>query len=381
MIVPQEEIKYIFNPCVLQLGDILLMNTYEERLRRKMGCKYEHAAIYVGDAYLIESNGMYVTMSHIYSYAFREKEHACVLRMRNMSPITASDIARNARKQMGREYVDTKQFLHLRNYKFSDTQDTSNRSFCSRLVAQSYFAEGISLLPNSDFCEPDDFLQSQLLNTVDNAVVAFTKDYTQLVMNQQQYRERVEAYSPNAELFSEVSILYGEDIQDISQVLLASFHRPELNDQAIGVIRNSRMFKHKEDVKLATPWILDDDEFLNHYPNTEQAMHFLYSNMNHYDNTILPDYREFHLQLVVLAAEVPQNTLVVFLRDYIGKMVDDAIACRKRYAELYRLLEKNRPDDVSDFVLKYGVYNLIDYVPRALDIGFLLRDMMKGGYN
>ena len=36
------------------------------------------------------------------------------------------------------------------------------------------------------------------------------------------------------------------------------------------------------------------------------------------------------------------------------------------------------PSDTADFVLKYGMYNLIDYVPRTLDIGFLLRDMMKG---
>ena len=77
-------------------------------------------------------------------------------------------------------------------------------------------------------------------------------------------------------------------------------------------------------------------------------------------------------------ANSPQNTLVVFLREYIGKMVDDAIACRKRYAELYRLLEKTRPDDTADFVLKYGIYRFIDYVPTTLDIGFLLRDMMKG---
>lgn len=378
MIVPQEEIKYIFNPYELLPGDILLMNTYEERLRRKMGCKYEHAAIYVGDAFLMESNGVYVTMSHIYSYAFREKEHACVLRMKKLSSITTSDIARNARKQMGREYVDTTQFRHLRNYKFSDIQDTSNRSFCSRLVAQSYFAEGISLLPNSDFCEPDDFLQSQLLQPVENAVVELTADLVQVVMNQQQYRERVETDSPNAELYSELSKLYGEDIQDIGQALLASFHRPELNDQAIEVIRVSRMFKHMEDVKRETPWILDDEAFLEYYPSTETALHFLYSNMNHYDNTILPDYREFHMQIVVLASRVPQNTLVVFLRNSIGKMVDDAIACRKRYAELYRLLEKTRPDGVADFVLKYGIYSFIDYVPSTLDIGFLLRDIMKG---
>ena len=102
MILPKEEIKYIFNPYNLLPGDILLMNTYEERLRQKMGCKYEHAAIYIGDAYLMEANGAHVVMTHIYSYAFREADHACVLRLKKFSPITLQKIARASRQQMGR---------------------------------------------------------------------------------------------------------------------------------------------------------------------------------------------------------------------------------------------------------------------------------------
>ena len=47
MILPKEEIKYIFNPYILLPGDILLMNTYEERLRNKLGCQYEHVALYI----------------------------------------------------------------------------------------------------------------------------------------------------------------------------------------------------------------------------------------------------------------------------------------------------------------------------------------------
>lgn len=88
MIVPQEEIKYIFNPYNLLPGDILLMNTYEWDMRARMKCKYEHAAIYIGDAFLMEANGAHVVMSHIYSYAFREYEHACVLRLKKSSPFT-----------------------------------------------------------------------------------------------------------------------------------------------------------------------------------------------------------------------------------------------------------------------------------------------------
>ena len=205
-----------------------------------------------------------------------------------------------------------------------------------------------------------------------------TADLVKVVMNQQAYRERVETDSPNAEMFALLSELYSDDIQDLGQALHASLRKPELNERAIAVVRASRMFKHMDDVKRETPWVLDDEEFLGHFQNTEEALHYLYSQMNHYDNTYLPCYRELHMQMVVLANQFPDNALVVFLRDYISKMVEEAIVCRKRFAVLYKLLEKERAEDTEQFVLRYGMYRFIDYEPQVLDIGFMLRDMLKG---
>ena len=59
-------------------------------------------------------------------------------------------------------------------------------------------------------------------------------------------------------------------------------------------------------------------------------------------------------------------------------MVEEAIVCRKRFAVLYKLLEKERAEDTEQFVLRYGMYRFIDYEPQVLDIGFMLRDMLKG---
>lgn len=45
----REDIQYAFNTAKLQKGDILLINDYEESLRKKMGgAKYTHAALYMG---------------------------------------------------------------------------------------------------------------------------------------------------------------------------------------------------------------------------------------------------------------------------------------------------------------------------------------------
>jgi hypothetical protein len=382
MILEKEEIKFIFNPYVLQPGDILLMNTYEETFRKRMGCKYEHAAIYIGDAFLMEANGAHVVMSHIYSYAFREQEHACVLRLKKCSPIVMQYIALSARKQMGREYVNTMMFRDVRKFKETDIKDKSNRSYCSRLVAQSYASEGVDLLPNADYCEPDDFLNVDKLEEVKNAIVPFTEDLAEVIMNNQRQRDESDTDSPNAELFHSLGQLYGEDIQDLGQALKPSFTRPGLNDQAIAIIKASRMFKHMEDVKRDMPWFFDDEKFLRHYGlDVERALHMVYSQMNHYDNTIIPSYRQLHLQMLAITFYNPDNTLLLFMRDYIAAMVEDAIKCRKRLTELFYLLDRERSTNTSNFVQKYGLYSDIDYEPKTIDIGFILNDLLKASFN
>lgn len=377
MILKEKEIKFVFNPYVLIPGDILLMNTYEERFREKLGCKYEHAAIYIGDAQIMEANGLHVVMSHIYSYAFKDFEHACVLRLKDCSPITLFDVARNARKQMGREYVNTRHFLHVRDLKNTDKKDNSNRSFCSRLVAQSYKEENIEIVPNSDFCEPDDFLNNPKLELVKDAVVPITEDLLKVVMVQQKNREEDETNSPNAALFKNLSELYGIDIQDLGQAIQSAIGKPELDDKAIEIIRASDMFKHMDSIRKEMPWFSDDGEFFKHFSEVDKGMHFLYSQMNHYDHTILPDYKELHAQFVVITYYFPKSKLLSFMRDYINTMVSEAIFCRKRLEELFVEMFSRHEKEFKDFIERFGFYAEYKYVDTPLNIDFILRDLLK----
>lgn len=377
MIVPTEEVKFIFDTRKLKPGDVLLMNTYEEQLRSRMKCKYEHVAIYIGDAQIVEANGAHVVMTHVYSYAFREEEHACVLRPKNVSPITLDNITRNARKQIGREYVDTIQFRYVRAFKNTDRKDETNRSFCSRLVAQAYRDENVQLLPNADYCEPDDFLQSELLEVVPDGVMPIIEELVKVVESQQIEREKTGVESPSSEMFEALSSLYNADIQDLGQALMEANRHPELSDDAIKVIKESPMFKHLDDVNRTMPWFWNDNDFLNHFNDDEKALHFIYSQLNHYDNTILKDYSELHLQFITLAYYRPDFKVAVFLRDYISKMVDEAIDCRKRLENLYELMQNERSESFQHFVNKYGQYNDYKYEPMTIDISFILNDIMK----
>ena len=381
MILQEDEIKYIFNPYILLPGDILLMNTYEEKLRKMMGCKYEHAAIYLGDAFIMEANGLHVRMTHIYSYAFKELAHAVVLRLKNSSQIIIDRIVRASHYQMGKQYVHTSQFRNIRKFKKTREQDSTNRYFCSRLVAQSYAQEGVELLPNADYCEPDDFLNSSLLEPVKDAVIPFLPEMAKVVMFQQKGREQYEADSPSTDLFEALSKLYETDIQELGQVFTASFSQPEKDDDAIELIKVSRMFKHLDDVKSNMPWIWKDEEFFEHYDNTEDELHFLYCQMNHYDSTIIPRYKELHLQMIFAAHYNSESSLLAFMKDYVRKMVDEAVICRKRMAKLYVATFHHDEVGFIVFIDKYGFYSGFKYTDTPTDIGYLLHDVMKATSN
>lgn len=102
--IEKEEIKYAFNSDQLKRGDILLLNIYDERLEEGMGTKYTHAAMYMGDAFILESDSRGVVMNHLFSYGFREKDDAIVLRANNASAEQIENIIFFARTKMGTEF-------------------------------------------------------------------------------------------------------------------------------------------------------------------------------------------------------------------------------------------------------------------------------------
>ena len=66
------DVRYIFDTSVLKKGDILLINTYNERMHLLMKSQYDHVALYAGDAFIMESDGGGVVLNHIFSYGFKE---------------------------------------------------------------------------------------------------------------------------------------------------------------------------------------------------------------------------------------------------------------------------------------------------------------------
>ena len=380
-ILPVEEIKYVFNGAVLQPGDILLMNTYHETQRKVMerysgSCIYDHAALYIGDAFLMEANGLGVVMNHIYSYGFKAEKDGCIMRLKNQSPATVSNVIYNAKAFMGMEFDGNEAHAVPAN-RDTDKEDTSNRTFCSRLVSQCFSDEGIKLFRNPNYCSPDDFLNCEQLERVEPSLMPFTSEMEATVMNAQNQRVDFKSATYWATTFQQFSSLYGEDIQTMAQLIAAASRHIDRDDAALSIIANNHLFEPVEDRKAHWPWLDKDEDFFSHFPTMEKQMFFLICQFLHFDETYLPSLKQNFASISVAESMCPQSKLIERIALGFKDILKETIQTRKRLAELYRAVANHDKDGFKKFAKQYGLYKDFEYVETPLCIDHILHDMMK----
>ena len=380
-----DDIKYVFNVAALQPGDILLMNTYHEVQRKAMvravgSCIYDHAALYLGDAFLMEANGLGVVMNHIYSYGFKAEKDACVLRMKQVGLVTLENVVYNAKTYMGMEFGSDEAKVVSKN-KDTDKEDTSNRTFCSRLVAQCYSKEGIYLFKNPNYCTPDDYLKCTQLYIVEPSVVPFTEEMAATIMNAQNQRDDFDTATYWAKPFQQFSELYGEDIQTMGQLVAAASKNTDKDRDALQIISNNHLFQPVGDRKAQWSWFDDDEAFFHHFPTTEKLLFFINCQLLHYDLTYIPTFKQAFASNCVAEYICPQSKVIARIKQGFTDIQEDAIYVRKRLAYLYiKTIEKDK-DGFDAFAEKYGFNKNYEYQEIPINIDHILRDMIRASLN
>ena len=375
-----DDIHFVFDTSKLQVGDILLMNTYHERQRRVMaGCRFDHAAIYAGDAFIVEADGLGVVESHIFSYGFKEIEHACVLRLKDVGIRKREEIVANARGEMGKAYGIREAYAVLEYSDNPEQKAQSNTTFCSRLVAMAYFSQGFRIAANPNYCAPDDFLKSELLQIVDYAVIPATQDVITTVMRQQSHRENPDTSLQEA--FERYSVLYGTSIQSMGELMLAAVSHPELDEEAVRILNEElRLFRAEEQTINCWPWFNDDDQFKEHYENIESRLFFLHNQFLHYDKTYLPQIAKGGITISALCLYYPQSRMLKSLKDGMNAVYEEAVRVRKRLADLYVDTFYENHDEFMAFVQNYGYYEDFEYREVVTDISYIIEAAMKYGF-
>lgn len=375
----KDEIKYSFDTRVLEVGDILLMNTYHEGQRRCMeGCIYDHAAIYAGDAFLLEADGLGVTQSHIYSYGFKEANHACVLRLRKSSPRALQNVITSCREQLGKGYSVNEA---MRTLRLKDTEEIAenNKTFCSRYVASAYKSQGYDIVKNAYYCAPDDFLKSNLLMRVEDAVQIVSEELLPAILKNQSIRE-----NPNIvlqEAFARFKMLYGGSIESMDELLLASIQHPELDEEAIKILENeTKLFRPEEETANAWPWFDNDETFFANFPTLEDCLFFILNQFLHYDKTYLPLFARNAITLSVLTHYYPNALFLARVQLGFSVVFEEAKRVRKRLEYLYLESIVRDSKAFDDFVTRYGFYYNYEYSEPITDISFILEAALKYGF-
>jgi hypothetical protein len=147
----------------VQPGDILFTarpGKLERNIRRLTAGEVSHAMICVGPASFIDSTQAGVQANNLQRELFEDDEKAYQFRLKAAATQDAIDrIVNYARSQIGTRYS----VLDAVRSVIPVGRRPSRRQFCSRLVARAYAAAGIQLLPDTEFCSPEDLRNSPLL--------------------------------------------------------------------------------------------------------------------------------------------------------------------------------------------------------------------------
>jgi hypothetical protein len=156
----------------LQTGDIILTsssNKVSKTVRRATNSEISHAMIYVQHSSVIDATAEGVHSSNIQRIFFEDDSIVIALRPRStLDAESLRKITDFARAATGTEYSKSEAFAVVARRM---RRVGSGKQFCSRLAAQAYAFAGISLVPDADYCSPEDLRRSEHLLEIDDVLL------------------------------------------------------------------------------------------------------------------------------------------------------------------------------------------------------------------
>jgi len=167
--------KRIKIDCV-QPGDILLTARpakISRAIRLATRGVVSHAMICVQHGSFIDSTADGVQARNLQRELFEDDEEVFLFRLK--APVNRdllSKITDYARAEIGARYSVSEAMRSVSKTR----RPRSRRQFCSRLVARAYKQAGIDLVPDADYCSPEDLRRSVLLREIPVATETVTSE-------------------------------------------------------------------------------------------------------------------------------------------------------------------------------------------------------------
>lgn len=227
---------YIIDSEKLQEGDIVLTrdsNIESELIRQITNSEYSHAILYVGAKSCIQSNGNGVHSQNLMRLLFEKEDDVIVLRIKENQEIVHNAVE-FARQKIGTSYssIEAKRVRH----ESEDTAREPNRQFCTRFIAQVFEQAGKKLVRNSDYCSPQDILESPDLDIVKMTTKEATQGQVEFANSESPLDEQNKATNDILESAREI---FSADIQDFQQLFDALLKNPQHDSRMVEVLQKS----------------------------------------------------------------------------------------------------------------------------------------------
>jgi len=256
--------KYVLDYDRLETGDIILSKSNSEvsqLVRRLTGSQFSHARLYVGDHSCLDSDGYGVQANNIQRILFDDESDVVVLRLKGEKTTKQiKDIEFSAREKVGTEYSTSEAKIAM--LKMEQNAQQPNRQFCTRFVAQSYYAAGFKIVPNPDYCLPEELIASELLGKVDAITREASKAEIKFVESENPLLKQAEVHN---NIFKKSRQLSGKDIQTFEQLSDLIMSNPEYDDELTTFIEKSGYLTFTEEDKNKNPWHYDAQAMIHHY--------------------------------------------------------------------------------------------------------------------
>jgi Permuted papain-like amidase enzyme, YaeF/YiiX, C92 family len=261
----------------LAFGDIILTTTKKldsKVIRGATKSDISHAMVYVDPCCVIDATGEGVHARNTQRMFFAEDCAVHVLRPK--IPLRQPEIeaiCTFVRARVGTEYSTREAVATI----IGGLDSWSRKQFCSRLVAQAYASIGRDLVPDQNFCSPEDIKSSAMLAEVANATSIVT-DHEVEKWERDPDMTKVTRGTINAVL--DRIREKNKEIQSMNDVDVHLIEHPEDDDYFCEVLQSSGYLTMWHPEMRKNPWQYDvseltaigwDDEEIESYCHTVLA--------------------------------------------------------------------------------------------------------------
>lgn len=266
---------YILELTKLKKGDILLTGSGEKLsrfIKKVTSGSFSHAILYVGNASYIHSDKNGVHAGNIQRLLFESEDDIQVYRANKK--IDFDMMCDFARSQVGKEYsikgaINSKTKLNIKL--------TTNRQFCSKLVAESYAYASFGIVEDFSRCTPKDIEVSDKLSEVPSVAREASPSEMKFASSASPISKQDDVVN---HILSRARDITSSDIQTMQDLTVFMIENHQFDHQISDLIKSTEYLTLFDDQVEKNPWRYDFELFISRCSSVQELRNESQREMN-----------------------------------------------------------------------------------------------------